>query len=305
LMTVPLVQGSLRYAYKIGVQPSERSQKNAAEGAVFTAAVLPLVANCSATAAETISSQMKFGLFDAGTYPSFTAVKQAFESTYSCLGITCAQVGALSNGGLVDAQAAACTASTPYTPLVQETFPPGVVTETVHQAAGSFVAAGDVASAPRSAIADTIARHLGVSSARVQVAISAASVLVNFHVEYPTPAEANAAITSLSTQMSTTAAATSFFSSAGLSVTTAPMLFARPITRAVGNSTNNIPAWGIALLVAVSVLAAALLVMVAHVIKMEKRGKPIFLPLSPIVHAGVGMKATTSTDQMKVDASSV
>jgi Notch-like protein len=37
LMTVPLVQGSLRYAFKIGMVESERSQKNAAEGAVFAA----------------------------------------------------------------------------------------------------------------------------------------------------------------------------------------------------------------------------------------------------------------------------
>ena len=38
---------------------------------------------------------MRFGLFDAGIYPDFFAVKDAFESTYSCLGITCAQVGEL------------------------------------------------------------------------------------------------------------------------------------------------------------------------------------------------------------------
>jgi Notch-like protein len=56
LMTVPLVQGSLRYAYKIGMVASDRSQKNAAEGAVFTAAVLPLVHYCNPAAAQTISA---------------------------------------------------------------------------------------------------------------------------------------------------------------------------------------------------------------------------------------------------------
>ena len=45
--------------------------------------------------ALTVSSNVKFGLFDAGTYPDFAEVKQAFESTYPCLGITCAHVGAL------------------------------------------------------------------------------------------------------------------------------------------------------------------------------------------------------------------
>ena len=95
LMTVPLVQGSLRYAYKIGEVAGDRSQKNAAEGAVFTAAVLPLVHYCNPASAATISANQKFGLYDAGTYPTFSLVKGAFEETYPCLGITCAQVGAL------------------------------------------------------------------------------------------------------------------------------------------------------------------------------------------------------------------
>jgi hypothetical protein len=38
---------------------------------------------------------MKFGLYDAGTYPDFPSVKSAFEETYACLGMTCDQVGAL------------------------------------------------------------------------------------------------------------------------------------------------------------------------------------------------------------------
>merc|ERR1712086_781960 len=79
-MTVPLVQGSLRYAYKVGSDPdyddvgTGRSPKNAAEGAVFTAAVLPLVHECNVAAAKTISDEMKFGLYDQGEYPDFAAV---------------------------------------------------------------------------------------------------------------------------------------------------------------------------------------------------------------------------------------
>ena len=84
-----------RRRYKIGEVPADRSQKNAAEGAVFAAAVLPLVAYCNPASANTISANQKFGLFDAGTYPTFSSVKSAFEETYPCLGITCAQVGAL------------------------------------------------------------------------------------------------------------------------------------------------------------------------------------------------------------------
>ena len=87
-----------------------RSQKNAAEGAVFTAAVLPLVHECNVAAAKTISDEMKFGLYDQGEYPDFAAVKAAFESTYDCLGITCADVGGLSPGGV----AAACNETSPW-----------------------------------------------------------------------------------------------------------------------------------------------------------------------------------------------
>ena len=91
--------------------PSDRSQKNAAEGAVFTASVLPLVHHCNPAAASTISANMKFGLYDAGVYPNFASVKSAFEEAYPCLGITCAQVGGLvsSDGTPLDAAAAACT----------------------------------------------------------------------------------------------------------------------------------------------------------------------------------------------------
>merc|ERR1740115_325235 len=63
---------------------------------------------------------MKFGLvfgadgtYVSGTVPDFAAVKSALESTYACLGITCAHVGALS--GVIASQtatAAKCTFST-------------------------------------------------------------------------------------------------------------------------------------------------------------------------------------------------
>ena len=42
-MYVPLIQGSMRYAYKVGMLGG--GQKEAAEGAIFAAAVLPRVFN--------------------------------------------------------------------------------------------------------------------------------------------------------------------------------------------------------------------------------------------------------------------
>merc|ERR1719236_72902 len=94
IMTVPLVQGTLRYAWKTGKiggadnKLSDQSAKNSAEGSTFAAAVLPLVHACDAAAAKTVSDNMKFGVavydkttgaFSSGTKPDTLAVKAALE----------------------------------------------------------------------------------------------------------------------------------------------------------------------------------------------------------------------------------
>ena len=124
LMTIPLVQGALRYAYKMGalgpagsgVDPAGSSDllKLNAEGTIFTAAVLPLVASCSSDDAQTIWTQMQLG---GGALTTFDkdAVKAAFEANYACLGITCADVGALNAAGGLQA-ADAATWGVPCTP---------------------------------------------------------------------------------------------------------------------------------------------------------------------------------------------
>merc|ERR1719353_311855 len=91
-MTVPLVQGALRYAYKVA--KLQGADKEKAEGAVFAAAVLPLVSSCNANAAKVISDNMKIDSAKP-MGDGFPKVREAFESTYSCLGITCAHVGGL------------------------------------------------------------------------------------------------------------------------------------------------------------------------------------------------------------------
>jgi len=92
LMSIPLIQGSIRYAYKVGEDGEGLKAK--AEGAVFSAAILPRVAACDAAKAQIISNNMKI---DAGTFMTsgFKAVKEAFEATYECLGITCEDIGGL------------------------------------------------------------------------------------------------------------------------------------------------------------------------------------------------------------------
>jgi hypothetical protein len=90
LMAVPLIQGTLRYAYSTSTE--EITEKAEAEGAVFAAAVLPLVHACDEDAADTIYKNMMTG---QGGTADFGAVKAAFEKTYACLKIRCEDVGGL------------------------------------------------------------------------------------------------------------------------------------------------------------------------------------------------------------------
>jgi hypothetical protein len=90
---VPMIQGTLRYAYFTGVQTGA-TQKSEAEGAAFAAAVLPMVHACNVDDAKTIYDNMKTG---QGNSADFSAVKKAFENNYKCLGITCEDVGGLWN----------------------------------------------------------------------------------------------------------------------------------------------------------------------------------------------------------------
>jgi len=90
-MFVPLLQGTLRYAYKQEFEV-DAGEKDEAEGSTFAAAVLPVVASCNAGDAVTIFENMKPG---AGNSVDFSAVKSAFERNYGCMGITCADVGGL------------------------------------------------------------------------------------------------------------------------------------------------------------------------------------------------------------------
>merc|ERR1719281_2296069 len=89
LMAIPLIQGTLRYAYKVGKLSGGEKEK--AEGAVFAAAIVPRVAACSKADAKTIMDNMKIG----ATATSFSAVKTAFKNNYACMKVTCKQVGGL------------------------------------------------------------------------------------------------------------------------------------------------------------------------------------------------------------------
>merc|ERR1712085_155083 len=89
MMYIPLIQGAMRYAYKVSVLQGKEVEK--AEGSVFTAAVLPRIHAASPEAAKIIYDNMKVG----ASSTDHVAVKQAFESTYASPGITCEDVGGL------------------------------------------------------------------------------------------------------------------------------------------------------------------------------------------------------------------
>jgi hypothetical protein len=91
LMSVPMIQGTLRYAYKVDVQGGDEKEK--AEGAVFMAAVIPRVHDCNPADAAIIYENMKIGA--AST--DHAKVKKAFERNYDCMGVNGALVGGLFN----------------------------------------------------------------------------------------------------------------------------------------------------------------------------------------------------------------
>lgn len=88
-MYIPMIQGALRYAYK--VDKLSAGDVAAIEGATFAAAVLPKVHAISPEAARTIHDNMKAGASSTDS----AAVKQAFETVYAGMGISCSDVGGL------------------------------------------------------------------------------------------------------------------------------------------------------------------------------------------------------------------
>jgi len=119
LMAVPLVQGVLRAAYKLDKE--DGGEKELGYGTVFAAAVLPMVAACSAGDASTIESNIA----PTTTSTDFAAVKAAFESNYECLNISCEHVNGLvddSGAYLMGAEACGAAAAAPE-PAAEEPAP--------------------------------------------------------------------------------------------------------------------------------------------------------------------------------------
>jgi hypothetical protein len=94
-MFIPFIQGTMRNAYLQSAVGAAQSAKVEAEGAIYAAAILPLVAKCNITAASVIYSEMKP---NSNNTANFAAIKVALESNYKCMGILCGDVGGFFDG---------------------------------------------------------------------------------------------------------------------------------------------------------------------------------------------------------------
>jgi hypothetical protein len=91
LMTIPLVQGTLRYSHLLAYA-NDYNEVDGAMAAVFALSVLPTVYHCDKDAASVIYENLK-----AQNNPrvDFVAIKRALERNYKCMNITCGQVGGI------------------------------------------------------------------------------------------------------------------------------------------------------------------------------------------------------------------
>ena len=98
LMTVPLVQATLRSAYQLGfntVSEAEQAAVTSPEGATYAAALLPLLHYCDSSSGRTAALIVAENLVLGAGTTNFVRVKNAIEQSYQCLGITCVEVGGL------------------------------------------------------------------------------------------------------------------------------------------------------------------------------------------------------------------
>jgi len=99
-MSIPVIQGAIRYAYKLAGTGS--SAKSAGEGYAFMMSIVHRVHACTPADATyiykalDIPSEAPFlTSFTLQNKATFSGVKKAFEDNYKCMGITCADVGGL------------------------------------------------------------------------------------------------------------------------------------------------------------------------------------------------------------------
>jgi len=291
-MTVPLVQGTLRYAYKMAYLSGGDKEK--AEGGIFAAAVLPQVHACSATHATTIYTNMNYNSAVTPSSATFLAVKAAFEACYGAMGITCADVGGLWNTGASPAayylDAGPCSTSPPPAPppRITSPSPPGVATTyeysvtievfvsdtpasvSANEATIKTNLANSLSGVAESAITITVASHARLrrlSGSRILFTIAATDQLNAASIE----GSANTALSSASVASTVL----------GLTVTADPVIavFSETVRTTPGSSKDKMPGWAIPVIIVCALLCALCAGFSGIMMMREKQGKPIFTNL--------------------------
>jgi hypothetical protein len=232
----------------------------------------------------TISANQKFGLYDAGTYPDFASVKSAFEEVYSCLGITCAQVGGLLVSGATTTDTAACTYA-------------GATYQFEVLVAGDL---SDFSTSVLNTMKASVAAQLQVNQNQITISVVTGSVRVTVAIKALSNAQTTSITNAATSYLQSSYGATTLLGGATVVTVTNVVTTGAPIPSGSTNSSTNasanaaatvptvvyrdrdsdeMPGWGVALVVVVCVLFCAVLILVAVMINKEKSGKPIFTTL--------------------------
>jgi len=107
---VPQIQGTLRYAFKadpaaselngIGDKDDDTISKEQGEAYIFAAGIIGHVNKCSPELAILLDANLGNAavLTDTWVYSGYAGVAAGLQAIYSCLGVTCADIGGLASG---------------------------------------------------------------------------------------------------------------------------------------------------------------------------------------------------------------
>lgn len=84
-----------RYTYLADPAAGAGGDKEASELWAFSAAILPLIASCDADVGEVVRANTDISSSTAPMSDGYMELKEQIESQYTCMGITCDQVGGL------------------------------------------------------------------------------------------------------------------------------------------------------------------------------------------------------------------
>lgn len=90
LIYLPIVQGTLRYAYMRSRKGVDATDEEVATGAMLASSVAPIIAACSYHDASIIMKNMELSQI-----PNFEEVRGTFMNHFDCLGLTCKDLGGL------------------------------------------------------------------------------------------------------------------------------------------------------------------------------------------------------------------